>query len=328
MHRGKSMKTAFTPNYLILLITIFLFSGCNKIGCGKDPASSATDQKQAGSPSEEPIIEEQKITSFDSINFDGLNDTQIATLTTLFNDEICPCGYPKTFAQCLVMKQGCEAGVILAQWATDQLKNGAPERFVLQAVSEEINIGFLGEQKNIDVAGANHKGNKNAPTTIVEFADFECPSCKFASKQIKEFIRGKENEVQIYFMHFPLNTHPNAERAAIAAEAAGLQGKFWQMHDLLFDHDGALTDSTIKDLAMKIFNVRQMAKFDNDLTDPQLKAKILAQKKYAVETLNLMATPTFLFNGRPYHLSFSKEGFETRLRMEKNRTPLGGQAIN
>jgi protein-disulfide isomerase len=190
----------------------------------------------------------------------------------------------------------------------------------------DANQGYLAEPKNIDTKNAYHKGNPKASITIVEFADFECPACKMASAQFNQFFKENKEDVQIYFMHFPLSSHPHAEQAAIAAEAAGKQGKFWPMHDLLFAHDGPLTEQAIQELAARLFNKSQLARFNRDRKDPALLKKINEHKEYAINEIELVGTPTFLFNGRPYNLSSSKDGYKLRLEMEKLRSTIHCQA--
>jgi protein-disulfide isomerase len=313
----------FARRYITLLLWIcgcLTLFACEK-SCGKK--SEALPEKNA-----QPNAHEGKrfgVTSFNNLNLNGLASTQVASLTRLFNEEICPCGCPKTFAQCINMTSGCKPAQLLAQLAANQLKEGAPEHFLFKAISEEIGAGYLAPIKTIDTKNAQHKGRVDAPITIVEFADFECPSCKIASVEIKKLLKDN-NDVQIYFMHFPLSLHPNAERAAIAAEAAGKQGKFWEMHDLLFSHNGALTDAAIKDLAKTIFSKKQMIQFDKDLTDPKIVEKIHAQREYGQKNMNLLGTPSFFINGRPYHLFSSVEAYKTRFAMEKARDEIKCQA--
>lgn len=84
-------------------------------------------------------------------------------------------------------------------------------------------------------------GPATAPVTLVEYGDFQCPYCGAAHPVVREVRRRLGDELRFAFRHFPLaNVHPNAEPAAEAAEAAGAQGKFWEMHDLLFEHQDLL----------------------------------------------------------------------------------------
>lgn len=305
-----------------LLFVCGLIASCTNKGCNKKEEDK-TQQEEGWKEDQKPT---QKITEFAALDFSELNNKdQISKIVELFNEEICPCGCPKTFAQCLTMKNGCKPGIMLAQWALDQLKAGHPERYVFQGVIEEINTGYLAAPLKVNTDGAHQKGNKNAPITIVEFADFECPACRVAYQGISELVKNHGQKVQLYFMHFPLSSHPNAERAAIAAEAAGLQGKFWEMHDLLFTHEGTLNDAAIKGLAQKLFNAKQMQQFEKDLKREDLSKKVQTHRDHAMNDLKLIGTPAFLFNGRPYNLTLTEEGLALRLAMEEARSAINCQ---
>src|SRR5690606_40079899 len=82
--------------------------------------------------------------------------------------------------------------------------------------------------------GYNTKGPSDAQVTLVEFADFQCPGCKATTGVLKAISQKYPTQVRIVYRHFPLPQHPLAQPAAAAAEAAGAQGKFWEMHDLIF----------------------------------------------------------------------------------------------
>src|SRR2546428_251670 len=84
-------------------------------------------------------------------------------------------------------------------------------------------------------------GSVNAPVTLVEYGDFECPFCGRSYPELKQVLRQLGSKVQFVFRHFPLSEeHPRAQHAAEVAEAAAAQGKFWEMHDLLYQRQGAL----------------------------------------------------------------------------------------
>ena len=85
------------------------------------------------------------------------------------------------------------------------------------------------------------RGPWDAPVTLVEYGDYECPHCRQVAPILIELRQRFGDRLRYVFRHLPLTTmHPNAQLAAEAAEAAGAQGKFWEMHDLLFEHEGAL----------------------------------------------------------------------------------------
>jgi protein-disulfide isomerase len=93
-------------------------------------------------------------------------------------------------------------------------------------------------------------GPRNAPITMVEYGDFECPFCRQAHLAVKEILGQLGDSLRFVFRHFPLATaHPHAQRAAEAAEAAGAQGRFWEMHDVLFENQDALEDEDLVEYA-------------------------------------------------------------------------------
>ena len=84
-------------------------------------------------------------------------------------------------------------------------------------------------------ADDHHQGNLNAAITLVEYGDFQCPQCRRAYPLVKRLLKEKGKELNFVFRNFPLNKiHPLAFSAAVSAEAAGKQNKFWAMHDLIF----------------------------------------------------------------------------------------------
>src|SRR5437899_5853307 len=90
----------------------------------------------------------------------------------------------------------------------------------------------------VPVSAVDHAlGASHAPFTVVEYGDFECPNCKQAAPAVRQLLKHFSDWVRLVYRYFPLEeVHPHAVSAAEAAECAGAQGKFWQMHDALFDH--------------------------------------------------------------------------------------------
>ena len=102
--------------------------------------------------------------------------------------------------------------------------------------------------------GAEHVlGNPGAPVTVIEYADFECPYCAAAAPVLKQLVEESDGRVRLVFRHFPLaGNHPHALTAALAAEAAGAQGAFWPMHDLLFARQDRLSDVALRAYAEEL----------------------------------------------------------------------------
>jgi len=97
------------------------------------------------------------------------------------------------------------------------------------------------------------RGPEGAPVTLVEYGDYQCPFCGAAHPVVNELLEIQANTVRFVFRHFPISTiHPLAEPAAEAAEAAAAQGKFWPMHDWIYDHQDALTPTDLLAAAARL----------------------------------------------------------------------------
>jgi len=96
-------------------------------------------------------------------------------------------------------------------------------------------------------------GNPDAPVTVIEYGDFECPYCAAAAPVLRQLVEESDGRVRLVFRHFPLaGTHPHALTAALAAEAAGAQGAFWPMHDVLFARQDRLSDTALRAYAEEL----------------------------------------------------------------------------
>lgn len=150
--------------------------------------------------------------------------------------------------------------------------------------------------KNELLGGEAHsKGNASASAYLVEFSDFQCPACKAAKPFIDEIVEKYKDKLYFVYRHFPLEQHPFGMKAAIAAEAAGIQGKFWEMYDLLFANQENFSDSLFIDLAKQLKLDKK--EFSESHTDSKLKANVTLDRDYGV-TIGINSTPTFYLNGK------------------------------
>lgn len=144
------------------------------------------------------------------------------------------------------------------------------------------------------------KGPQDAKITLVEFSDFQCPACKAYWPFIKQASEDFPDDLRVVYRHLPLSSiHPNADAAAKAAEAADLQGKFWEMHDKLFENqdEWAGVDEPKKFFSKYAEEISlDLDKFNSDLESDEITTRINQHKKIAVEE-SLDSTPTFFLNG-------------------------------
>src|SRR5213594_2369343 len=138
-------------------------------------------------------------------------------------------------------------------------------------------------------------GPATAPVTLVEYGDFECPSCRKAWPMVKELQRRLGKNLRFVFRNFPLTKlHPNAARAAEAAEAAAAQGAFWQMHDRLFERQFALEDDNLIEYATELG--LDAARVARELAAHVYKAQVRDDFMSGVKS-GVNGTPTFFING-------------------------------
>ncbi len=161
--------------------------------------------------------------------------------------------------------------------------------------------GCLYGNRSVDLSHTARLGKEAAQIEVVVFSDFQCIYCKRAAAELKRIVRTRPNRVKVYFKHFPLSKHKEALNAAKAAEAARLQDKFWDMHDLLFMHSAELNDSMYEQLASQIG--LDMARFRADMASIETQ-KCIDSDKQEGNALRVNGTPYFLINRRPFRGSY------------------------
>jgi protein-disulfide isomerase len=208
-----------------------------------------------------------------------------------------------------------------------------------EAVAEQIR-GYLGKQQNdaaarqfYDALRARHgviatlepfriavaadgpaRGKADAPVTIVEFGDFECPYCRKAESTLRDLLEKHPDDVRLVFRNFPLERiHPNAVAAAEAAVCAASEGKFWEMHDALYGDGGNLALNGLVETAGRIG--LDPDRFRHCITNPATTHALDGDRKAAVE-LGLSGTPYFFVNGRPIDGNVPIEQFESLISDE------------
>jgi protein-disulfide isomerase len=145
-------------------------------------------------------------------------------------------------------------------------------------------------------------GPDHAPVTVVEYGDFECPHCKQATGTVKLMLSRFEQQVRFAFRNFPLEgVHPHAMHAAQAAECAGGQGKFWPMHDLLFEKQQHLKMAQLREYAQSLG--LDMARFTAEMDD-EVYLQRVREHQQSGEASGVRATPTFYVNGNLVDVSY------------------------
>ena len=172
---------------------------------------------------------------------------------------------------------------------------------------------FLGKQKSpeaqdtkvadgqqLTADAKNTTGNPNAPVKIVEFGDYQCPACAAAEPIVKNVLAQNGESIYFVFRNFPLSTHKNSQITAKAAEASSLQGKFWEMHDILYEkqNDWANSDNPQEILDQYAQSIGlDIDKFHEDMQS----VTGIVNSDYALgNNVGVNSTPTFFINGQKY----------------------------
>ena len=152
-----------------------------------------------------------------------------------------------------------------------------------------------GRRYTVKTDGAPRKGSKNAKISLVEFSDFQCPFCSRVTPTLKQIEKEYGDRVEIVFKHLPLRIHPKAPAAHAAAEAAHRQGKFWEMHDLIFANQREMAPEKYEEYAIQIG--LDVDRFKKDVISPAIKKRVDSDASEAA-SLGITGTPAFLVNGR------------------------------
>jgi len=155
-------------------------------------------------------------------------------------------------------------------------------------------------------------GPEDAPVTLLEYGDFQCPHCRAAHFYLKNVLATLGDDVRFVFRNMPLTqVHPLAQLAAEVAEAAGAQGKFWPMHDLIYENQDLLSPALLTRLGQRLG--LDMQRFTDDMESHRFLSKVKEDFMSAVRS-GAAGTPSFFVNGEPYEGSFDDESLIDALR--------------
>jgi protein-disulfide isomerase len=210
---------------------------------------------------------------------------------------LAPCAdTPVSIAQCVKESRPCKACLPAAQFLLKQVRAGRPKKDREEAFHARFDAN---KTKTIVTDGSPEIGSPDAVVTIVEWADFECPFCRAMYPLLDELAKTYPSQVRVVYKFYPLQAHPHGEAAARAAVAALNQGKFWEMHHMLFENQDRLEQPDLEKYAKQIG--LDLGKFRSDFGSKEIGERIEKDKKQA-EQLGLDGTPFLFINGRLVNL--------------------------
>jgi len=263
----------------------------------------------------------QTVTNLAGVDFSGLTPARKTLALKALRAEDCSCGCGMKVAECRVKDPNCSFSRGLAAVTIDAVKAGKTETAAM-AEAKASKFGtrpapkLLDDPVAIPTLGAPATGPANAKITLVEFSDFQCPYCSKAVLQIAATLKAYPNDVRLIFKQYPLDSHPQAMISAQASLAAQAQGKFWQLHDLMFANRTKLSRENImrwaKDLGM------DLNRFMNDMESAETKKTVLKDQADG-DKAGVEGTPTFFINGQRYNGDLAPESIKPVIDAEIKR---------
>ncbi|MEO6950489.1 MAG: thioredoxin domain-containing protein [Polyangia bacterium] len=241
-------------------------------------------------PAAAPVVHQP----LSGIDLSSLHDSDVKGFWMLVAKYPSACGKAHSLETSIRTDPSCKRSIFAARYIVRLLKAG----LLPSEVEEHYEARFVDPKRiAFDTKNAPMRGAANAPVTLVEFSDFQCPHCKHLQPELDKVLEDYKGQVKLYFKNYPISrAHPDAALAAAAALAAGKQGKFWAFHDKLFGsdqlHEGMpVLEQYAKDLKL------DMNKWKADI-EP-MKAQVEADHQEG-EKANIDSTPTLFINGRKH----------------------------
>ncbi len=264
------------------------------VGCERS-SEADSGPKAPAAPADDPKAPKGPVRSLPQVDTSVLDDFGEGIWIDMVNELLSPCGEPVSVARCIAETRKCKTCVPAARYVL-RLVDGGYSRDEIRDIYR-VRYGDDTKIKKPSTHDSPLRGSPMAPVTIYEFSDFQCPHCKMASPYLKKIVEESNGRVKLVFKQYPLPGHPKARECAKAAVAAHKQGKFWEMHDLLFDNQDRLQTANLDDYAKKVG--LDMKRFKADFASKETLAKVDADIAEG-KGLGVDSTPSIYVNDRRY----------------------------
>lgn len=269
---------------------VFALLGCERsTEADSGPKQGSSTVKPAPKSSKEPIR------SLPQVDTSALDEFSESIWIDMVNELLSPCGEPVSVARCIAESRKCKKCVPAARYVARLVDDGYSRDEVREVY--RVRYGEDTKVEKLTVRDSPLRGSPMAPVTIYEFSDFQCPHCKMAAPQLKKIVEESNGKVKLVFKQYPLPAHPKAREAAKASVAAHKQGKFWEMHDLLFENQNRLSTANLNDYAKQIG--LDVKRFKADMASKETETKIEADVAEG-RAAGVDSTPSIYVNDRRF----------------------------
>jgi len=281
---------------LMRWLTLCVLLAFAPVGCERS-SEADSDKKTESGPEAKPAPkpQAQPIRSLPQVDTSSLDEFSKGIWIDMVNELLSPCGEPVSVARCISEARSCKKCVPAARYVARLVNDG----YSRDEVRDIFRVRYGDDTKVLGLTSHDSplRGSPMASVTIYEFSDFQCPHCKMAAPSLKTVVEESDGKVKLVFKQYPLPGHPRAREAAKAAVAAQKQGKFWEMHDLLFENQERLQTASFSDFAKKLG--LDVKRFEADMTSKETEQKIEADiaegRKAGVDS-----TPSVYVNDRRF----------------------------
>ncbi|MDH3202366.1 MAG: DsbA family protein [Myxococcales bacterium] len=272
-----------------------VFMALAALGCERS-SEADSDSKSEGSAVDEAAPGESKgpIESLPQVDVSALDDFSRSIWVDMVNELLSPCGDPVSVARCVAENRKCKRCVPAARYVARLVDEG----YSRDEIREIYRVRYDADTKvKLSHKGSPLRGSPMAPVTIYEFSDFQCPHCRLAAPYLKKIVDDSNGKVKLVFKQYPLPGHPKAREAAKAAIAADRQGKFWEMHDLIFKNQAKLETANFENYAKELG--LDLERFRVDLKSKEVETKIEADRAEG-KKIGVDSTPSIYVNDRRF----------------------------
>jgi protein-disulfide isomerase len=268
----------------VLLLSL---GACAKNSADVPSANAAPAPKPAPAPAAEDTTSAPP-----GIDLSKLDDFERKVFFRVLGNESSACGKAHSLLHSVRNDRGCRRSFYAAKYVARLVDAGYTDSEIAESITKRFRAGA---PRKVEIGDAPVKGNPNAPVTVVEFVDYECPHCKRIQAVLRQLVEEYPGEVKVYFKHYPLGSHTNARTAAEAAAAAHKQGKFWAYNDKVWAQSDSLTPAALEQFAKEVG--LDVAQWRKDFESAAIKERVTKDKAEG-GALGLTATPTVYINGR------------------------------
>ncbi len=273
---------------LISSVGLLGLSGCKKTTATGEQDTTNTDIGKTFEPS---TTEQANATPIKGIDLSGLNESGVKRFNKLADKLASPCNKPHSLRTST--GASCVRTPFALRFVVELIRDGATDKDIIGLYQEQYSER---PQQAFKLDGTNYTGPNDAAVKIVEFYDYGCGACQAFAPELDSAVKALPNDVVVYYKQFPLTAHPDSGPAAQAALAAGKQGKFPEMHKLLFQNAPRHKLDNLKEYAETLG-----LNMDKFLADYQAAAPVVSADKNEGIAAGVNSTPTTYINGRSYN---------------------------